>query len=82
MVAVYSQNGVVASVSYSAVVKQEVINSPTQCLQCLVIVFHDGLVWRVSARHHKRRVINTVEEHVVQARVGQHDADVVQVWSD
>ncbi len=65
-----------------AVVKQEIIDCFAEDFEGCVVVFYDGLVCWVGAGHHKRCVGDLVEEHVVQASVGQHDADVVQVWSD
>ena len=46
-----------------------------------VVVFYDGLIGWVGAGHNKRCIRDFVKEHVVQACVGQHDADIVQVRS-
>ena len=78
-VTMHSHDGVVASMGDFAVVKQEIIHCAAEDFEGFLVVFHDGLVWRVGAGHHKRWVADLVEEHVMQASVGQHDADVMQV---
>ena len=74
-----THNRVVTSMGDFAVMKQKIIHCATQSFESFLIVINDGLVRGVCACHHKRGVINLVEEHVVQASVGKHDADIMQV---
>ena len=74
-----THDGVVASVGDFAVVKQEIIDCSAEDFEGGIVVFDYGLVGWVGAGHNKRCIGDLVKEHVVQARVGQHDADVVQM---
>jgi hypothetical protein len=77
-----AHNGVIASMGYLAIVEKKIVNSFAKFLQGFVVIFYYGLVWRICASHDKGWFINPIEEHVVQARVWEHNAKIVQARSN
>ncbi len=70
----HAHHGVIAPSPDAPVVHEQVVGHAAQLAEGALVVRDHGLARHVGRGHHERQDTRVVEQEVVDARVGQHDA--------